>query len=483
MKTIRLIPTLTIGLIILAYICVKAFTASFTHDESFSYLHYIDDSFMAIISYSNYYTNNHILNSLLMKYSEQLFGTSEFALRLPNLILFGMYMIYSYLLFRKENPFVATSVFILLCTCGQLTDLFGLARGYGLSCGFMLMGLYHFIAYFRDHRKFNMILFHVGALLATLSNFTLLDFYAVMLLISNLLPAIESAIYTDKKYSLIAVNKIHVIPLLISAAVSYEPIRRLFKGNNLNFGGQSNFYDDTVKSLVNYTTRFTEISAETLLLFQILVTATVIIPLFMILRKIVKKDRKFYLKNKSLIIVNLLIIFLAAAVILQHALFKTDYPIDRFSAFLYPLFIINAGLFADTMINQKSRIIITASSVFLALASVTNFVANANLSRSSEWIYDSETKNVITEISRQRRLEPRKDVTVEINWLFEPTFNFYRKIWHLHWLKPLNRDGITGKGDYYYVFRDELDKLDPNDYLINYEFTEINTVLAKNLRD
>src|ERR1051326_42770 len=129
----------TAGVILFFYIAIKASISSFTHDESFTYLHYPHDTFMNIISYKNFYTNNHILNSLLMKYSELLFGSSEFALRLPNLLLFIVYMIYSYLLFRKTNQFLSVAIFILLCANSSLIDLFGLARGYGLSFGFMLM--------------------------------------------------------------------------------------------------------------------------------------------------------------------------------------------------------------------------------------------------------------------------------------------------------------------------------------------------------
>jgi hypothetical protein len=50
-----------IGLSILSLIAAKAYHTSFTHDESFSYLHYIPESFMDILAFKDSYTNNHIL--------------------------------------------------------------------------------------------------------------------------------------------------------------------------------------------------------------------------------------------------------------------------------------------------------------------------------------------------------------------------------------------------------------------------------------
>ncbi|MBL4755183.1 MAG: hypothetical protein JKY52_16510, partial [Flavobacteriales bacterium] len=142
--------TVVIGTVIFLYLLTKSSVSSFTHDESFTYLHFCHNSFMDIISYKNWYSNNHLLNSLFMKYSEQLFGSSEIALRLPNLLLLLVYMVYGHLLFRRTSQLLAVAVFVLLCTNILLIDLFGLARGYGMSCGFMLMSLYHFMQSFNE---------------------------------------------------------------------------------------------------------------------------------------------------------------------------------------------------------------------------------------------------------------------------------------------------------------------------------------------
>ncbi|MBK8369526.1 MAG: hypothetical protein IPL10_19670 [Bacteroidetes bacterium] len=93
-----------VGLGILWYIIYKAATTSFTHDESYTYTHYVHQGFMDIISYKTPYTNNHILNTVLMKYCEVFFGSSELSLRLPNILAFILYSIFTILLLYKYIP-------------------------------------------------------------------------------------------------------------------------------------------------------------------------------------------------------------------------------------------------------------------------------------------------------------------------------------------------------------------------------------------
>ncbi|HMG13902.1 MAG TPA: hypothetical protein VK590_00575, partial [Saprospiraceae bacterium] len=278
-----------------------------------------------------------------MKYSEILFGTSEISLRLPNLILLLVFMIYSFLLFRKTNQLLALAIFILLCTNNTLIDLFGLARGYGLSCGFMLMSLYHFIQSFYEHKIKNIILFHLGGLLAVLSNFTLLDFYVALLLIYNLLTFLESNYINKTKFNFFSVNKINAIPFLFVVGVLYEPVRRVISNNNLDFGGKNGFYNDTIKQLINYCFHTTELSPVVFFIGQLLFTAIVLISLNIIIRKIKEGNISFFQEQKGLIISNLLLIFIPLEIVLQHILLKADYPILRFSIFLFPLFIIHLG--------------------------------------------------------------------------------------------------------------------------------------------
>ncbi len=165
---------------------IKAGLSSFTHDESYSYLEYIQDSFMDILSYRNSYTNNHILNSLGMKYSEMIFGSSEWSLRLPNLLAMMVYLVFGYKILNKSvSPLFVLLGFTLLLSNGGVIQLFGVARGYGLSFGFMLMAIYYLISYLQNYKLKEVYWFHFAMVLAVLSNFNMVTVYVALMGVFN----------------------------------------------------------------------------------------------------------------------------------------------------------------------------------------------------------------------------------------------------------------------------------------------------------
>ena len=68
-----------IGTLLLAYAFARAYTLSFTHDESISY------AIVAEHSTAKSTANHHPLNTRLMTWSYRSFGSREWALRLPNM--------------------------------------------------------------------------------------------------------------------------------------------------------------------------------------------------------------------------------------------------------------------------------------------------------------------------------------------------------------------------------------------------------------
>lgn len=468
------------GAAIYMYIIRKAYYASFTHDESFSYLNYVHTSFMDIISFKDWYTNNHILNSLLMKYSEKLFGDSEISLRLPNLILFSVYMVYSFFLFRDKNQLILVGIFTLLCTNNSIIDFFGLARGYGLSFGFMLMSLYHFIQIFNAQKTKHIILFHAGALFATLSGFALFNIYLILLVIYNVITYMDCYFSSNKNYNFISSNRVHLIPVLINTIILYEPIRRVTMNSNLDFGGKTGLYSDTITALINYSLHNLALSQVVLIITKIIFTSIILIPFSIIVLKIIKRDLNFFSNFKGLIIVNFLITILFIAIVLEHIIIKADYPISRFSLFILPIFFVHLGFFLSylTGFYKKTVYIIV---LVLSLISGASFLSKINLYSCSEWGFDMETKNMIQKLSEYHNgnsANPNK-IKIGINWLFEPTINFYRQTKNLNWLLPADRKGITTGEDYYYIFKEDLNQISPENYKLIYEFNKTNTVLLK----
>lgn len=475
-------PILLFGAFIFVFIVAKASVSSFTHDESFTYLYSAHGSFMDIISHKNWYSNNHLLNSLFIKYSEQLFGSSETALRLPNLLMLLVYMAYGYLLFRRTDRLLAISVFVLLCTNVLLIDLFGLARGYGLSCGFMLMSLFHFIQSFRNKKNTNLILFHIATLLAVLSHFTLLTYYATLLLVYNIVVYLDCKFISNNDYHFFKENKLHIAPLLVALAILYEPVRRVIKFNSFD-GGKDGFYSDTVISVIQNSLHNAPLSPITLLCLQIVFTCIVMISLIIIIWNFKQKNATFFEKHIGLIVSNFLLIFISIAIVLQHIIIGTDYLIARFAIFLSPIYTIHIGFLLYYFLENGYRKYAHIVALGLSIISITSFGLKANLHVCREWYYDAETKHMIQKLESHYLMSGSSSDQVKLgaNWLFEPTINFYRETHDLKWLEPAHRNGISDNDDYQYIFKENLTELNPSDYEIIFEFERTNTVLLRNL--
>ncbi len=439
-----------IGISILYLIAFKAYYSSFTHDESFSYLHYVPQSFMDILAFKDSYTNNHILNSLGMKYSEMIFGTSEFSLRLPNIILSIVYCIFSFLLFKKSHKIIAVSFFVFLLTNNSIIDFFGLARGYGLSIGFMMMAIYYLIEALNSGKNKNLVLFHLAALLATLSNFTMLNFYVASIITFYIVIYIEQRIIKEETFSFFKSRKLNWLWCLISIIVLYEPVRRLITYNKLDFGGKSGFINDTISSVINYTFSNLTMSNSIPIFLMILCSLLIIFTLGLIIKKFAQKKLTFFQEHKALVVVNALIILISLASIIQHFLFHTDFLSGRFALFLVPLLLLNIGFLVNYLITVNYKKIVLFVIALLAISSAYNFYSHFNMNSNSEWAYDANTKKAMQQLTKQHQVSD--SISLGVSWELEPTCNFYRTLWKLNWVKPIERYSLKNNSNFYYVF-------------------------------
>lgn len=452
-NTLQLSLTVLAFMGCLIYIIYKAYFLSFTHDESYTYLHYVHQGFMDIISYKTPYTNNHILNTVLIKYCEELFGSSEIVLRLPNILAFILYSVFAILLLQKQYPKLLFPFYLLLTLHPFLLEFFALARGYGLSIGFLMMSIYFMRQYFTQPKSCFLIWFNVAAFLAVMSNFSLLNYYATALIAFNLYVYLSLKIKTSasQKFSFLKLNRINIVSLIISGMVLYEPLRRLSKIGLLDFGGKTGFLADTVGSSIDDL--FYEMPVP--LFLSVLIKTFILLVcfglLFLIIIQTIKRNSFFFERYAFLIFVNLTLYLIVVITQVQHLLLCNDYYVHRFALFLYPLFVVNLIALVDYFFSSyiKTSLIISYS---LASLLLYNFYLNYNITHFKEWRYDKDTKEVMKKIISVQANNPDKKILLGINWLFEPTTNFYRYSWDLDWLVPTHRKGITGREDYWYLF-------------------------------
>ncbi|MCD6596540.1 MAG: hypothetical protein J7L04_02560, partial [Bacteroidales bacterium] len=412
-----------------------------------------------IISYKIAFTNNHILNTLLMKLFEWGFGASEFVLRLPNLLAFILYLGSSFMLIRKGGQKLMIAFFMLLTFNPYLLDFFGLARGYGLSIGFMVGGLYFLLKYFDTYKNSNIVLFNLFAFLAVLSNFTLVYFWVASWLIFNILVLLEFRVFNrnqgKRKLNLFKLNSWNFISLFVAILFLYEPFRRIINFDVIDFGGNSGFIRNTIGMLVIGLFYDNHIPTILLSVLKVLIITFSLSLTLLIFIRIAKKDMSFFKANKPLIVLNFMLIIIAIETIIHHYLFHTGFLMGRFALFLFPLFVLNVVYFAQYLYASGYQKIVTVCLSIMLLFVLANVLININTKSYRDWYYDMGTKKAVQELvnNYELSLEKPSEIKLGVNWLFEPSMNFYRKTWDLNWLLPIDREGLTEEDDYDYVFK------------------------------
>ncbi|MES2565673.1 MAG: hypothetical protein V4565_02335 [Bacteroidota bacterium] len=453
----QLFLAISAGLGLLIYIYYKAAHLSFTHDECYTYLHYVHQDFMDIISYKTPYTNNHILNTVLMKYSEEFFGRSELVLRLPNILAFIVYSFFAIKLLHTYSIKLLLPGYLLLTLHPYLLEFFALARGYGLSIAFLMASIYFACRYFSVLKSKYLIYFNGMSLLSGLSNFSLLNYYIAALLVFNMLSYIIMKLnsnVTEKKISFLKLNKINLVWVLISTAILYEPLRRISKMSVLDFGGKNGFISNTIGSSIDdlfYEMAVPDFLSLSIKGFTLTISCSI---LGLLLVKLIKKDFTFFKNNPFLVFTNLTLFINVLIMHLQHLVLNNDFYIHRFALFFYPLFILNLISFIYFLQLHYPRTGFFLS-YFFALMLAFNFYKNHNFNYYKDWKYDKDTKIVIQRLVSEHEKYPAKQIKLGINWLFEPSTNFYRYSLNLKWLNPTHRNGITGREHYCYLFKND----------------------------
>lgn len=479
----QLFSAILTGLLLLILIGKKAWLASFTHDESYTYLRFVHQNFMDIISYKVAYTNNHILNTILVKYFEMMFGNSEFVLRLPNILAFIVYATFIVLMVSKKSKGLLFFSFVILTCNPYLLDFFAICRGYGLSIAFMLMSIYYLINHFTSKRQNSLALFNLAAFLAFMSNFSLLNFYLSAIIVFNIITWLNLKLNEDR-YTLkqfVRVNKINLIAFAVFVAVLYEPLRKISKIGLLDYGGKAGFMEDTVGSLVSGLFYEQGVGPFWYTVLKWLLVIPSVAIFCLALFKLFKKDKDFLQKNPDMILLNFILTGIIMSSLLQHYFLKNDFYTHRFGLFFYPLLILN-GIFAfNLLLKTRNRIVFLSFSLVLSLCLIWNLYNNFNSKYYLDWKYDTDTKAVMTKLLADHSpVSNDTKLTLGINWLFEPSTNFYRYSWNIEWLNPTHRKGINNREDYIYAFSNDsvMAGFGPEKIILTNQIS--NSVLVKN---
>ncbi len=462
--------------IIFLTILYKGLNVPITHDEVSTIFMAKNESIWNIITYKNPIPNNHILNTLLTKLSLFLFGMNHFSVRLPNLIAFIVYGTAIYQLLKKVIGlqswfYVPASLFFISNL--YLLDFFGLSRGYALSISLCVLSILYIISAFQEMSsiKNNWAIFF--AILSAYSNFTLIYYLVILLLLSTFFLYNQYIIGKLKvKYIL------HFIAfILLFLVLAVIPIQNMTSTGQFQFWSNNGFVDETVQPLIVHSlydskVLFFQFSNFFLILIYIVITFAIAWSI----RFLLGAKKKIEVFNSPFFIASFILIGIITVNILH--VYLTDVPNlkNRTALFYFPLFIlVFISAINSIKLQLKQWLKITLSTI-LSILCILQITLNFKPDSVREWAYDSNTLQVIDFISNESDV----NVILTTDWKFNPSFYYYARNNQLNniVLNPYSKKMDVNSGaDYYYIFENDFELFEKK-YRIVKEFRH-HTILIK----
>jgi hypothetical protein len=450
---ISLAVVILLGLSLVFYTNYRAATLSITHDEGVIYKLISMHSRWDILNYI--IPQDHMLNTLLIKFSCQQFKDNEYVLRLPNLLGHLAYIIFSILLLiRMKNPWIIIPGFILLNFNPYLLDFFSVARGYGLSVSFMMVSFYYAYSFIQTRKKIPLILGFLFAVLSVLTVYTLLNYFVALCALIALMMLIWLAEgrFRITKEILIAYGWYALI-IIGSLAWLYfrlrEPLQRVQSENFIYGENQTNFLEGTLRPIA-FRTIYNLQSAISVTLISLGVIF--FWGLSLLAMTIMMIRRNFSFTSRMIFSSVVILAVIASSVIIQNEWLGIRYVSNRTATFIAALMVLPLLGLTDEMTRARLfKVPGLLMIYFIAGFFFINTARHANFKWYLEWKYDSTTREMMHDLCNDVGPNPSKTITMGILWLEEPGINFYKKTWDLDWLESVNRNGYVGDFDYFYV--------------------------------
>jgi len=448
--------------LILFLISFKVFNIPITHDEIQTTVYYSNFSVWQIMMYPDNWPNNHILNTILTKGFILIFGANQWVVRTPNVLSF---LLYAFAIFRinkivlKKDSLFFIPAAILFIANPYLLDFFGLCRGYGISCALCTLSISYLISGYKYLNNKNIWLAFGLSILASYANFTLLVFWVATTMLTWFYFV---GLFRIKREQLLKPTLIIFISSILYLLLIATPIYKMQSSDQFQYWNSPGFYSATILSLVDlalYGTRrgFHGIT-DTIAILSIIILIINCIYIF-----IKGKKSKFEIQNicRPVFIATTIIILTAGINYLQCKILNTPNLTGRTALFFYPMFIIafvtTLGLFE----KLKIKTLKIALSVFITAICLLHLADTMSLKSVREWWYDENTFKVLNYLKTTNK---DKTVSMQTNWLFNPSFYFYKYTGKAPWLDLKYYDKnieLNTDAEYYYVMEEDFITLAP----------------------
>jgi hypothetical protein len=319
------------------YVAFRAAVVAITWDEAHTFFEYVRSASWLPHSFDYMSANNHLLNTWLMKCSVMLFGESELALRLPNVLAGGVYFFAAGKLAEHLFPRrpMALLAFLVLSLNPFVLDFFSTARGYGISLALLLCACIQLARYVND--SFHLrpaIVAQILLALATLANLTLVHVLlaAAMLLFVHRLMFHRRPGFSKQAFLLTLVPVITVGGLL-PYIIQLKRSGALFYGEEVKSPGAMFF------SISEFSFYGASYSALLTPVMTVLLSAIPLIALLLVMRNATRMLNDS--RGRWGMFLTLFLILSITGPVLQHLLLGSHYLAGRTALFYLPLLALN----------------------------------------------------------------------------------------------------------------------------------------------
>jgi hypothetical protein len=450
------------AILLFSYVIIRAIKLSLVWDEAYTFFEYVRNPNWLPRYYNYMSANDHLLNTWLVKCSVFLFGESEFALRLPNVLASGFYFfaignILEKLFTKRLHILLA---FAILTLNPFTLDFFSAARGYGISLAMLLCGIMQVTNYvFGKNEIRHAIYAQLFLIAATLANLTMIH---VLLAVSILL------LLNRFLFHRVGRLPVHIILLTIFPVLTIAGLipyyKHLKEANALFYGEEAKSLADTFLSLSKASFYNAFYSSVCVPVMTILISA---IPLVSVIHLMRNADSAMKTnQGRWIIFITMTLFFTIAGPMLLHLIFRTNFLSGRTALFYLPLIILNfIGIILISPTRLKNNILVlTACVAFL------HFTYAGNLHSFYEWKEQADVKEAMQKL-RKQEISPDQKVYAQIistDLPYEEQINYYRMRFGMNQFSHAARKENIPQCSFYYLPISNKDSLSKSDSLISY---------------
>ena len=426
-------------LCLLGWVGYRAYHLSLVHDEALSFLIFAGEDPRIRLT-----ANHHPLNTWLMQQCAQLLGPAEWALRAPNVLAFVLYggLAGQALLKHTQHWTLLFGGMALFLFNPFLMDFFGLARGYGLSIGFVLASSWHFFRVVPDgladraadrwrHRHLAAAV--AWAVLAIWSNFASINWLLALLALGILRHLALARWQPIWWYLLVGMGLLFIVKIPIEALLELSENDQLYHGQQT--------LSEAFDSMIVFSLYDAPPS------FAILKTIQIVFVSFWVAGAVLVVQSEAYESPLALALAILLLMVMG--IVAEHWLFDALYPSDRTTLVFLVIWSWVIWLTLERIAQQWSKPLGQGLALVLGMGILGNFFNNANLTHTKIWDYDQDGKTVLSIIQQLTNDRPHP-ATLSCTWLFEPSLHYYVMTKNINIQLPPHQVGIQKHTDFIY---------------------------------